>query len=224
MIYCVEDDPDIREIEVYTLRATGFQAEGFGDGAAFFAALGPVPPELVLLDVMLPGEDGVTILRKLRAAPSTASVPVVMATARGAEYDKIASLDLGADDYLVKPFGMMEMVARIRAILRRAAPKDRGQTLRVGKLALDSAEHAVFADGKPVQLTLKEFALLRLLMSRPGRVFTREQLLSEIWGVEYDSETRTVDMHVRTLRGKLGACGGQIGTVRGLGYRMEEGQ
>lgn len=222
MIFCVEDDAAIRDIEVYALRSTGFEAEGFADGAALFDALraGRVP-ELVVLDVMLPGEDGLTLLRRLRSGAATRDIPVVMATARGEEYDKITGLDLGADDYLAKPFGMMEMVSRVRAVLRRAAPREEARPLSAGGITLDPAAHTVTADGAPVALTLKEFELLRALMERPGMVFTRDQLLSGIWGTDYDGETRTVDVHVRTLRQKLGACGGLIVTVRGVGYRLE---
>ena len=221
MIFVVEDDADIREVEVYALRSTGFSAKGFSDGAAFFAALKESTPELVLLDVMLPGEDGVSILKKLRAETATKGIPVVMATAKGAEYDKIMSLDLGADDYLVKPFGMMEMVARVRAVLRRVLPAKENGALRCGGIELDLMAHKVTAGGAPVELTLKEFEILHLLMSRPGTVFTRDQLLSEIWGMDYDGETRTVDVHIRTLRLKLGESGSAIETVRGVGYRME---
>ncbi len=222
MIYCVEDDASIRDIEVYTLRSTGFEAEGFGDGPEFFAALQKTVPELVILDVMLPGEDGISILKKMRMNATAKAVPVIMATARGAEYDKITGLDAGADDYLVKPFGMMEMVSRVKAVLRRTASVNGSKTLTVGGLALDPALHTVTANGERVALTLKEFELLRTLMERPRIVFTRERLLSDIWGIYYDGETRTVDVHIRTLRQKLGDCGELIGTVRGVGYRMEE--
>ena len=224
MIYCVEDDENIREIEVYALKSTGFEAAGFADGAAFFEAVRAETPQLVLLDVMLPGEDGVAILKKFRAAQATRGVPVIMATARGAEYDKIASLDLGADDYLVKPFGMMEMVARVKAVLRRVSPQGEGQTLGSGGIEMDLTSHRVTAGGQSVELALKEFEVLRLLLSQPGVVFTRERLLSEVWGMDYDGETRTVDVHIRTLRAKLGAAGEQIETVRGVGYRMGDGK
>ena len=221
MIYVVEDEPGIREIEVYTLRATGLEAEGFADGAAFFAALERRLPDLALLDVMLPGMDGVAILRRLRASVSTRALPVIMATAKGAEFEKITALDQGADDYLVKPFGMMELVARVKAVLRRAAPQPEAETLRIGGLEMNLAEHTVSAEGNDVPLTLKEFEVLRRLMAHPGQVFTRDQLLSDVWGMDYDGETRTVDVHIRTLRQKLGACGERIETVRGVGYRME---
>ncbi|MDO4552445.1 MAG: response regulator [Bacillota bacterium] len=221
MIWCVEDDAGIREIEVYTLRSTGFEAEGFADGAAFFAALKREKPQLVILDVMLPGMDGVEILKKLKASPDTASLPVIMATAKGQEYDKIQSLDLGADDYLVKPFGMMEMVARVKAVLRRSGAPAGPALLKMDALEIDVEKHSVAAGSLRPQLTLKEFEMLRLLMSHPGMVFTRDRLLTDIWGMDYDGETRTVDVHIRTLRSKLGPWGDLIRTVRGVGYKME---
>lgn len=221
MIYCVEDDSSIRDIEIYTLRSTGFESEGFSDGASFFEALSKGKPELVLLDVMLPGDDGVTILKKLKANAATRDLPVIMATAKGAEYDKIMSLDIGADDYLVKPFGMMEMVSRIRAVLRRTSARQSCDVLTAGKLVINLGEHTVTAGGERVVLTYKEFELLRTFMAHPGMVFTRDQLLTDIWGMDYDGETRTVDVHIRTLRQKLGACGDLIETVRGVGYRLE---
>lgn len=224
MIFCIEDDTSIRDIEVYTLQSTGFEAAGFADGSAFFAALRETTPQLVLLDVMLPGEDGVAILKKLKANDRTSSIPVIMATAKGAEFDKIVSLDLGADDYLVKPFGMMEMVARVKAVLRRAAPQENAQVLTHGNLSMRLGEHTVTANGTRVELTLKEYELLRLFLSHPGLVFTRDRLLSDIWGIDYDGETRTVDVHIRSLRQKLGACGALIETVRGVGYRLEAPQ
>ena len=221
MIYCVEDDAAIRDIEVYALRSTGFEAEGLETGAELFAALKKRLPELIILDVMLPGEDGLEILRRLRLSAVTRNVPVIMATARGAEYDKITGLDSGADDYLVKPFGMMEMVSRVRAVLRRAAPSRAEEPLAIGDIRLDPGTHTVTVAGRAVTLTLKEFELLRSLMEKPGTVFTRDRLLSEVWGTDYDGETRTVDVHIRTLRQKLGEAGGMIGTVRGVGYRLE---
>ena len=221
MIYCVEDDASIRDIEVYTLRSMGLQAEGAADGAALFSAIAETMPELVLLDVMLPGMDGVEILKQLKADVRTRNLPVIMATAKGAEYDKIQSLDLGADDYLVKPFGMMEMVSRVKAVLRRSAPKAEEQLLTMGDLSVNLTEHTVTAGGERILLTRKEYELLRLLMESPGRVFTRDRLLSDIWGFDYDGETRTVDVHIRTLRAKLGSAGNLIETVRGVGYRLE---
>lgn len=221
MIFCVEDDASIRDIEIYTLKSTGFEAEGFADSASFFEALKSTTPELVVLDVMLPGEDGVTILKRLRSNSATRELPVIMATAKGAEYDKIMSLDLGADDYLVKPFGMMEMVSRIRAVLRRSSPRQDQGILSIGGIIMNLGEHTVLAGGSRIDLTFKEFEMLRTFMSHPGMVFTRDQLLSDIWGMDYDGETRTVDVHIRTLRQKLGCCGELIETVRGVGYRME---
>lgn len=219
MIWCVEDDASIRDIELYTLRSTGFEARGFENGGAFLAALETERPELVILDVMLPGMDGVELLRRMKAA--IPDIPVIMATAKGAEYDKIQSLDLGADDYLVKPFGMMEMVSRVKAVLRRYRPVSPAKQLTAGGLTVDLEERTVTADGARIPLTYKEFELLRLFLSRPGVAFTREQLLSDIWGVDYTGETRTVDMHIKTLRQKLGDYGAMIETVRNVGYRLE---
>ncbi len=221
MIWCVEDDASIREIEVYTLNSTGFQARGFADGASFREALETETPELVLLDVMLPGEDGVSLLRYLRQTPRTQAVPVIMATAKGMEYDKIQSLDMGADDYLVKPFGMMEMVSRVKAVLRRCAPAQQSHRLSSGGVTLNLDGHTVTAEGQRVTLTFKEFELLRLFLSHPGMAYTRDQLFNDVWGADYVGESRTVDMHIRTLRQKLGACGEHITTVRGVGYRWE---
>lgn len=221
MIWCVEDDASIRDIELYTLCSTGFEARGFEDGGAFLAALETERPELVILDVMLPGMDGVELLRRMKAAVRLADIPVIMATAKGAEYDKIQSLDLGADDYLVKPFGMMEMASRVKAVLRRCRPVSPAKQLTAGGLTMDLEERTVTADGARILLTYKEFELLRLFLSRPGVAFTREQLLSDIWGVDYTGETRTVDMHIKTLRQKLGDYGAMIETVRHIGYRLE---
>ncbi len=221
MILCVEDDASIRDIEVYTLNSTGFEAKGVADGDAFRAALREQKPELVLLDVMLPGEDGVSLLRFLKSSPETAEIPVIMATAKGMEYDKIQSLDLGADDYLVKPFGMMEMVSRVKAVLRRCRPAPVQHILKSDGLTGNLDEHTVTAVSERVQLTYKDFELLRLFLSHPGVAFTRDQLFSEIWGEDYIGETRTVDMHIRTLRQKLGKYGARIETVRGVGYRLE---
>lgn len=222
MIYCVEDDTSIRELMLYALRASGFEAEGFCDGQALFPALAQTEPQLILLDIMLPGMDGIEILKNLRGSPATAHIPVIMASAKGTEYDKVVGLDLGADDYLAKPFGMMEMVSRIRAVLRRTTPKDQGGLLRMGQLQMDPQAHIVYANGRRVELTLKEFELLRLFLEHPGRVFTRDQLLERIWSTDYLGETRTVDVHIGTLRTKLGPCGDYIRTVRGVGYRLEE--
>ena len=221
MIFCVEDDSSIRDLMIYTLKASGFEAEGFADGGALFEALKVQKPRLIMLYVMLPGEDGISVLKKLRSKSSTADIPVIMATAKTTEYDKVLGLDSGADDYLSKPFGMMEMVSRIKAVLRRTEPKSEARALSLGKISVNLAEHTVTSDGERVQLTLKEFDMLCLLMENPGRVYTRDQLLSKIWESDYAGETRTVDVHIGTLRTKLGKCGEYIETVRGVGYKME---
>lgn len=221
LIYCVEDDDSIREMELYTLRSTGFDAEGFSDGDLFFSALEKKQPDLLLLDIMLPGDDGITILKKLKSKAETADLPIILATAKGLEYDKIQGLDSGADDYLVKPFGMMEMVSRIKAVLRRC-PSAKPHALAFGDIVLDPDSHQVTIDKQTVTLTLKEFDLLALLMAHPGKVFTRDNLLSSIWDMDYLGETRTVDMHIKTLRQKLGNYGSYIKTVRGVGYKLEE--
>ena len=222
-IWCVEDDASIRDIEIYTLNSTGFEARGFENGEDFFAALAGETPDLVILDVMLPGMDGVSILCKMKDSAATKRLPVIMATAKGMEYDKIQSLDLGADDYLVKPFGMMEMVSRVRAVLRRCAPLGEGSVLRAGNLTVNLDERTVTANGNRVNLTFKEFELLKLFLSHPKMVFTRDQLLSNVWNIDYAGETRTVDVHIQTLRQKLGDCGRMIETVRNVGYRLEDG-
>ena len=221
MIFCVEDDNSIRDLMIYTLNSAGFEAKGFAEGESFFEALLEEKPDLIMLDVMLPGDDGITILKKLKAQRNTAHIPVIMATAKGTEFDKVIGLDMGADDYLTKPFGMMEMIARIKAVLRRSMPKEELNVLLAGKLELNLNEHTVTVSGKRVQLTLKEFEMLRLFMEHIGRVYTRDQLLSKIWGADYIGETRTVDVHIGTLRTKLEDCGDYIQTVRGVGYRME---
>ena len=206
---------------IYTLNASGFEAKGFTDGDGLFQALQNEVPNLILLDIMLPGEDGVTILRRLRDNTLTSDIPVIMETAKGTEYDKVIGLDYGADDYLVKPFGMMEMVSRVKAVLRRTEKKEKSDILQVGKLIMNTSNHTVTANGERVQLTLKEYEILKKFMQNLGLVFTREHLLQSIWGVDYLGETRTVDVHIGTLRTKLGECGNYIQTVRGVGYRME---
>ena len=221
MIWCVEDDSSIRDIEVYALSSTGFEARGFEDGDSFWEALQSETPELVVLDVMLPGRDGVTLLKMMKASEALREIPVIMATARGTEYDKIQSLDLGADDYLVKPFGIMEMVSRVKAVLRRCKPKQDDRSLKLQGLVLNPDEHTVSVDGQRIALTYKEYELLHLFLSHPGIAFTREQLLSNVWNTEFLGETRTVDMHIRTLRQKLGTYGHIIETVRNVGYRLE---
>ena len=222
MIYCVEDDVSIRELMLYTLRASGYEAEGFEQGSELLDALKRYTPKLIMLDIMLPGMDGIEILKHLRSNPATARIPVIMATAKGTEYDRVLGLDAGADDYLSKPFGMLEMVSRIRAVLRRTEPAEQTQILSMGSLQLDTAAHTVLASGTRILLTLKEFELLQLFLEHPGRVFTRDQLLERVWGTDYVGESRTVDVHIGTLRTKIGVCGEYIRTVRGVGYRMEE--
>lgn len=218
MIYCVEDDDSIRSLELYALSSAGFEVQGFAGGDDFLRALETGRPELVILDVMLPGQSGVELLRQLR---TSSDIPVIMATAKGTEFDKIQSLDLGADDYLVKPFGMMEMVSRVKAVLRRCRPSRDREILTANGLTIDLVEHTVMAGDQRITLTYKEFELLRLFLSAPGAAFTREKLLSTVWGTEYTGETRTVDMHIRTLRQKLGRYGSMIETVRNVGYRLE---
>ena len=221
MIWCVEDDASIRDIEVYTLTSTGFEARGFDDGVSFWSALQTQKPDLVVLDVMLPGVDGIELLQRMKASAELRTIPVVMATAKGAEYDRIRGLDLGADYYLVKPFGVMELVSCVKAVLRRTKPQRVEHLLQTGGLVVNLDGHTVTADGEKVALTFKEFELLKLLLSQPGIVFTRDKLMEEVWGTDYCGESRTVDMHVRTLRQKLGAYGDRIETVRGVGYRLE---
>lgn len=220
MIFCVEDDKEILGLELYTLSAAGYEARGFSNPAEFWEAVRKETPQLVLLDIMLPAEDGISILKKLRSNPATAGVPVIMATARASEYDKVIGLDSGADDYLTKPFGMMEMISRIKAVLRRSSPKKAEELLRAGEISMDKSRHSVAVEGNDIRLALKEYELLQLFMENPNLVFSRERLLSSVWGTDFLGETRTVDVHVGTLRTKLGAAGAMIETVRGVGYRM----
>ena len=224
MIWCVDDDNTIREIEVYTLIQTGFEAKGFADGITMLEALKTEKPELIVLDVMMPGMDGVEVLKEVRSKPETRRIPVIMATAKGTEMDKIHGLDTGADDYLVKPFGVMEMVSRIKAVLRRCEPEEVGDILKVAEITLNDKEHTVSVNGEKVILTFKEFELLKMFMRNPGAVFSRDKLLSEIWGIDYLGESRTIDMHIKTLRQKLRGSGKRIETVIGVGYRLEAGQ
>ncbi len=221
MIWCVEDDGSIRDIEVYALQSAGLAARGFADGSSFWEAVRRERPDLVVMDIMLPGIDGVELLRRMRADPALSAVPVVMATAKGAEYDKVQSLDLGADYYLTKPFGVMEFLACVRSVLRRCGGSEPGKILGLEGVRMDLSGRTVTVDGERAALTYKEFELLRLFLSHPGVAFTREQLMSDIWGTDYCGESRTVDMHIRTLRGKLGPYGDRIETVRGVGYRLE---
>lgn len=221
MIWCVDDDNTIRDIEVYTLTQTGFEAKGFADGISMLEALKTEKPELIVLDIMLPGKDGVEVLKKIRSNSETRKIPVIMATAKGTEMDKIQGLDTGADDYLVKPFGVMEMVSRIKAVLRRCEPDEKEEVLTIGEITLSDKEHLVTVKGEKAVLTFKEFEILKLFISNPGIVFSRDKLLSEVWGIDYLGESRTVDMHIKTLRQKLGDAGTIIETVIGVGYKME---
>lgn len=221
MIYCVEDDNSIRELVIYTLQATGYEAQGFADGKAFRAAMEQQLPDLVLLDIMLPGEDGLQILRKLRAHVTTADLPIIMMTAKGTEYDKVIGLDSGADDYIAKPFGMMELVSRVKALLRRTKKAETEQQLSCGMLVLNKDAHKVTVNEEEIILTHKEFELLEYLLENRNIVLTREKLLDRIWGYTADVETRTLDVHIRSLRQKLGTGGDCIETVRGVGYRIE---
>ena len=225
MIYCVEDDDNIRELVIYTLETTGLKARGFADGSAFMEALAFDTPELILLDIMLPGDDGLELLKKLKSSSKTKNIPVIMVTAKGSEYDKVVGLDSGADDYVTKPFGMMELVSRIKAVLRRSGKVEDRTDMETAGVHVDVKKHEVTVDGKEISLTLKEFELLEKLMRNQGIVLTRDQLLTEIWGYDFDGETRTVDVrtvdvHIRTLRQKLGEKGEIIQTVRGVGYRV----
>ena len=220
MIWCVEDDASIRDIELYALTSTGFEARGFDDGASFWEALQTETPELVLLDIMLPGDDGMVLLKKLKSSSKTKDIPVIMVTAKGSEYDKVMGLDSGADDYVSKPFGMMELVSRIKAVLRRSRKTEEKSQIELSGICMNIKKHEVTVNGKEVALTLKEFELLEKMMLNKGIVLTRDQLLTEIWGYDFDGETRTVDVNVRTLRQKLGEKGDLIQTVRGVGYRV----
>lgn len=226
MIWCVEDDASIRDIEVYALSSAGFEARGFEDGSSFYAAITGEKdkPQLIVLDVMLPGIDGIELLRRIRANAALKQIPIVMATAKGSEYDRIQGLDLGADYYLTKPFGVMELISCVKAVLRRCGAEDEKGTLNACGISMNTLEHTVSADGERITLTYKEYELLKLFLSHMGTAFTREQLMERVWGTDYMGETRTIDMHIRTLRQKLGKCGESIKTVRNVGYRMEEWQ
>ena len=220
MIYLVEDDASIRELVAYALNNSGFEAEGFAAPADFWKAMEHRRPQLVLLDIMLPGEDGLQILTKRRSAPATRRRPVIMVTAKGSEYAKVMGLELGADDYIPKPFGMMELVARVKAVLRRSGSLPQEEAVSAGPIRIFPEEHRVEVDGREVALTLKEYELLSMLLRNRGVVLTRDRLLEEIWGYSFDGENRTVDVHIRTLRQKLGPAGDLIETVRGVGYKI----
>ena len=223
MIWCVEDDAGIRDIEMYALNAAGFETKGFEDGLSCWEALQKEKPELIVLDVMLPGMDGIGILTQMKESVEYSSIPVILATAKGQEYDRVRGLDLGADDYIVKPFSIMEMVSRVKAVLRRSQPQQVSKLLKVGGLVVNLDEYTVIADGCRVQLTYKEFEILRMFLSHPGMVYTREQLFSQVWKQDYMGDSRTLDAHIRTLRQKLDGYGKMIETVRNVGYRWEVG-
>lgn len=223
MIWYVEDDASIRDIALYALDSAGFATKGFEDGPSFWEALKKEKPELIVLDVMLPGMDGIELLEKMKESVEYSTIPVIMATAKGQEYDRIRGLELGADDYIVKPFSMLEMVSRVKAVLRRSQPRQVSRLLKVGGLVVNLDEHTVVMDGKRVQLTYKEFELLCIFLSHPGMVYTREQLFSQVWKMDYMGDSRTLDSHIRTLRQKLGDYGRRIETVRNVGYRWEVG-
>lgn len=224
MIYMLEDDNGIRDFVLYALNNSGFEAVGFELPSELYAALSDNIPELLLLDVMLPEEDGIAVLKKLRAVPDTEKLPIILLTAKGTEFDKVLGLDSGADDYIAKPFGTMELISRIKALLRRSAPSSSATAdiLTIGRLSLNQDKHEVIADGGRISLTLKEYDMLCLMMKNNGRVFTRDELLSRIWGYDFSGESRTVDVHIRTLRSKLGTCGELIETIRGVGYKIGE--
>ena len=220
MIYCVEDERNIRELIVYTLESSGLTARGFENGDAFFQGVRQEVPQLVLLDIMLPGDDGLAILKKLKGDTLTSDIPVILVTAKGSEYDKVLGLDMGADDYIVKPFGMMELIARVKALLRRSRKEKSVREYNMGDLVMQVDKHTVKVQGEEVLLTFKEFELLKYMLENPGIVLSRDQILEHIWGYEFAGETRTVDVHIRTLRKKLGPCQDMIETIRGVGYRM----
>lgn len=220
MIYMLEDDPSIRNFVIYALNNSGFEAVGFELPSELYRAAAQKLPELLLLDIMLPEEDGLTVLKKLRSAAETKKLPIILLTAKGTEFDKVTGLDSGADDYISKPFGTMELISRIKALLRRSAPQPDNDVFTIGKLKLITDMREVTADGKKVALTLKEYELLNVLLKNKGKVFTRDELLRIVWGFDFSGESRTVDVHVRTLRSKLGICGELIETVRGVGYRI----
>jgi two-component system alkaline phosphatase synthesis response regulator PhoP len=220
MIFCVEDDISIRELIIYALKSGGYDAVGFSESRPFYEALDCSLPSLILLDIMLPGEDGMEVLRRLKASAKTRHIPVIMLTAKSTEYDKVLGLDSGADDYITKPFGIMEFLSRVKAVLRRSGISVSSSELSAGRLTINVDRHVVLADGQEAALTYKEFELLKYLMENAGIVLTRDKLLEEVWGYDYEGETRTVDVHIRTLRQKLGDAGSVIETVRGVGYRI----
>ena len=221
MIYCIEDDPAIRNLMVYSLNNAGLNAIGFDSAESFWESWADPKPQMVMIDILLPGEDGISVLKKLRTEAGSAMLPIIITSAKGEEYDKVIGLDLGADDYLAKPFGMMEMISRVKAVLRRTEAQKPSGVLRKGMLEMDMDEHVVYINGNIAPLTLKEYELLSLFLNNPGKTFTRDNILSLVWNNNfYEGETRTVDVHIGTLRSKLGVCAGLIETVRGVGYKL----
>ena len=223
-IYYVEDDTSIRELVLYALKTAEFQVMGFENAASFYKRMKEQQPDLILLDIMLPDEDGVSILKKLKSRPDTENIPVIMMTAKSSEYDKVLGLDSGADDYITKPFGVMELISRVKAVIRRSdrSKGSAGEVLKIGELVLDEQKHEVYARGQAVSLTFKEFELLSYLMKNRGLVLSRDKILNTIWNYEYEGESRTVDVHIGSLRQKLGTCGDFIKTIRGIGYKIED--
>ena len=223
-IYYVEDDTSIRELVLYALKTAEFQVMGFENAASFYKRMKEQQPDLILLDIMLPDEDGVSILKKLKSRPDTENIPVIMMTAKSSEYDKVLGLDSGADDYITKPFGVMELISRVKAVIRRSdrSKGSAGEVLKIGELVLDEQKHEVYARGQEVSLTFKEFELLSYLMKNRGLVLSRDKILNTIWNYEYEGESRTVDVHIGSLRQKLGTCGVFIKTIRGIGYKIED--
>lgn len=223
-IYYVEDDTSIRELVLYALKTAEFQVMGFENAASFYKRMKEQQPDLILLDIMLPDEDGVSILKKLKSRPDTENIPVIMMMAKSSEYDKVLGLDSGADDYITKPFGVMELISRVKAVIRRSdrSKGSAGEVLKIGELVLDEQKHEVYARGQEVSLTFKEFELLSYLMKNRGLVLSRDKILNTIWNYEYEGESRTVDVHIGSLRQKLGTCGDFIKTIRGIGYKIED--
>ena len=221
LIYIVEDDESIREIEEFALKNSGHKVLGFPDAKSFYKQMTEVIPDLVLLDIMLPDEDGLTIVEKLRADPLTKKTPIILVTAKTTEMDKVKGLDIGADDYLTKPFGVMELISRVKALLRRSGEDKGDKCLSIGKILLDSERHAVYVDNKHCELTYKEYELLKMLMLHAGIVTSRDEILNRVWGMDFQGESRTLDMHIKTLRQKLGDAGSMIKTVRNVGYILD---
>lgn len=221
LIYVVEDDVNIQEIEMFALKNSGYRVEGFGNAKDFFAKLSEKTPDLILLDVMLPDLDGLSILKKVRMVPDTKRIPVIFVSAKTSEIDKVKGLDMGADDYLAKPFGVMELISRVKALLRRSNAASEEKTLALGEIQIDNEKHCVYVGNQLCELTYKEFELLKMMMQNVGIVLTRDRIMDRVWGTDYEGESRTLDMHIKTLRKKLGEGGSRIKTVRNVGYVLE---